>query len=104
MSAQRDVVGCQQGREVLTREKSVFMLAMDCQRVEADKGFVDKSGMTHDETTLRQPVEKFSHQGAEIGLPGKIIGAGESGIEGDIGAPGAAAELRAQDVEEQRLG
>ena len=40
---------------------------------------------------------------AEIGLPGEIIGAGESGVEGEFGARGAPAELRAQGVENQRL-
>ena len=74
------------------------------QRIEADQGFVDEPGMTHDEAAFRQSVEKLLHQRAEIGLPGKIIGAGEGRIEGDTGACGTAAKLRAQNIEKQRLG
>ena len=84
---------------MLAAEESVFVFALDRQRVEADQGFVDEPRVTHDEATLRQPIEKLSHQDAEIGPPRKIIGAGESRIECDIGARGAAAKLRAQDVE-----
>src|SRR5216684_8791154 len=89
---------------MLTGEKSVFALALLSQRIEAYKGFVDEAGMTHDKTALRQPSEKFSHQRAVIGLLRKIISAGESGIEGDIGPRGSGAKLRAQDIQKQRLG
>src|SRR6266699_3228582 len=103
VSAQCNFVRGQQAREMLAPEKGVFMFALDRQRVEADQGFVNESRMTHDEAMFRQPVEKLPHQHAEIGLPREIIGAGESGIEGDIGARGPAAKLRAQNVEKQRL-
>src|ERR1700704_3257920 len=89
---------------MLAAEKSVFVFALAGERIEADKGFIDETGMTHDETALGQPIEKLPHQRAEIGLLRKIIGAGESGIEGDSGARGARPKLRAQDVEKQRLG
>jgi len=84
---------------MLAAEKSMFTFALDRQRVEADKGLIDETGMTHDEAAFRQPIEELSHQRAEVGPSGKIIGAGESGIEGDPGARGARAKLRAQDVE-----
>src|SRR5229473_1032814 len=89
---------------MLAREKSVLVLALGRQRVEAEKGFVDKARVTHDEAILRQSVEKLPHQRAEIRLWGKIISAGEGGIECDVGARGAAAKLRTQNVEKQRLG
>jgi hypothetical protein len=38
---------------MLAPEKSVFVLALGRQRVEADKGLVDEAGMTHDEATFR---------------------------------------------------
>src|SRR5712671_6137507 len=104
MSVQGNLGRSQQARKMLAAQKSVFVFTLDRQRVEADKGFVDESGVTHDETALRQPLEKLSHQHAEIGLPRKIIGPGETGIECDIGARGAAAKLRAQNVEKQCLG
>ncbi len=62
---------------MLAAEKSVFMFALEGQRIEADQGVVDEAGMAHDETALRQILEKLPHQVTEIGLPGKIIGAGE---------------------------
>src|ERR1700687_1821891 len=99
ISAQCNFVRSQQVREMLAAEESVFMFALDGQRVEADQGLVDEPRVTHDEAALRQPIEKLSHQDAEIGLSRKIIGAGESRIECDIGAQGTAAKLRAQDVE-----
>src|SRR5205814_4267822 len=40
---------------------------------------------------------------AEIGRPREVIGAGEAGIEAKACLAGAAAELRAQDVEHERL-
>src|ERR1700759_559298 len=89
---------------MLSLEKSVFAFALVGQRVEADKNLIDHPRMTHDDAAFRQAIEKLSHQRAEIRLPGKIIGAGEAGIECDIGARSAAAELRAQDIENQRLG
>ena len=81
----------------------MFNFALGGQRVEAYKRVVDKAGMTHDEPALRHPVEKFAHQGAEIGPPREIIGSRESGIAGDIGARGEATKLRTQEVENQRL-
>ena len=64
----------------------MFVLALRRKWVEADEGFVDESGMTHDEAVLRQLSEKLSHQHAEIGFLSKIISAGESWIEsGDLG-------------------
>ena len=89
---------------MLSLEKSVFAFALVGQRVEADKNLIDHPRMTHDDAAFRQAIEKLSHQRAEIRLPGKIIGAGEAGIECDIGARSAAAKLRAQDIENQRLG
>src|ERR1700716_4570305 len=103
MSAQRNFISGQKLREMLAGKKSVFMFALGRKRVEANQGFIDEAGMTHDETALRQPIQKLSHQGAEIGLSGKIISAGESGIEGDAGGRGAGAKLSAQEVEKQRL-
>jgi len=38
---------------MLAGEKGVFALALPGQRIEADKGFVDEPGMTHDKTALR---------------------------------------------------
>src|SRR3984893_14601539 len=99
ISAQCNFVRGQQVREMLAAEESVFMFALDRQRVEADQGVVDEPRVTHDEAALRQTIEKLSHQDAKIGLFRKIISAGESRIECDIGAQGAAAKLRAQDVE-----
>src|SRR3981081_3466577 len=99
MSVQGNLGRSQQAREMLAAQKSVFVFTLDRQRIEADKGFVDETGVTHDETALRQPIEKSLHQDAEIGLLRKIISAGESGIECDIGARGAPPKLRAQNVE-----
>src|SRR3984893_13031231 len=104
MSTQCHIVRSQQARELLAPEKSVLVLAMGCKRIEADQGIVDEAGMAHDETALRQPIEKLPHQGAEIRSLREIVSAGESGIERDVRPRGAAAELRAQDVENQRLG
>src|ERR1700693_155983 len=104
ISAQSNFICSQQARELLAREKSVFVLAMGCKRIQADQGIVDEAGMAHDETALRQPIEKLPHQGAEIRSLREIVSAGESGIERDVRPRGAAAELRAQDVENQRLG
>src|SRR5260370_38618013 len=89
---------------MLTGEKGVFALALRGQRIEADQGFVDEPGMTHDKAALRLSVEKLSHQRAVIGLSREIVSAGESDIESDMGARGAGAKLRAQDIEKQRLG
>ena len=50
------------------------------------------------------PAKELAHQHAEIGRFRKIIGAGKGGIERDAGSRGALAELRAEDVEHQRLG
>ena len=74
---------------MLTGQKSVFVFALVCQRIEADKGFIDEPRMAHHEATLRQGIEELPHQRAKLGLPGKIIGTGESGVECDIGARGA---------------
>src|ERR1700687_2518730 len=104
MSTQCNFIRGQKAREVLAAEKGVFVFALGRQRVETDEGIVDETGMAHDETAVRQPIEELSHQRAKIRLPGKIIGAGEAGIAGDTGARGARAKLRAQDVEKQRLG
>src|SRR6266446_8522895 len=104
MSVQCNFVRGQQPRKMLAPEKRVFVFALDRQRVEADQGFVDEPRVTHDEAILRKPIEKLSHQHAEIGLSRKIIGTGEAGIECDIGAQGAATKLRAQNVEKHRLG
>ena len=89
------MIGRQQAREIFTAKKGVLVLALDRQRVEADQDVVDESRVTHDQAVLRQPIEKLPHQHAEIGLPGKIIGAIESGIECNIGAGGALSKLRA---------
>ena len=89
---------------MLTPEKGVFVFALGRKRIQAGKGFVDESGMTHDDTAVWQPIKKLLHQPAEIALSGKIIGAGEAGIECELGARGAAAKLYAETVEKQRLG
>src|SRR3984885_2899968 len=101
ISAQCNFIRRQQGRKLLAPEKSVFALALVGERIEADQDLVDQSGVTHDDAVVRQGNEKLLHQGAEIGWPGEIIGASEAGIENDIGVPGAAAKLRAQDVEHE---
>src|SRR5713226_9637092 len=99
MSTQCNFVRSQQIREMLAAEESVFVFALDRQRVEADQGFVDAPRVPLFLSNHRQPTEKLPHQDAEIGPLRKIISAGESRIECDIGAHGAAAKLRAQDVE-----
>src|SRR5882724_2808153 len=93
MSVQCNFVRSQQLREMLAPEKRVFVFALHRQRVEAEQGFVDEPGVTHDEAIVRKPIEKLSHQHAEIWLLRKIIGTGEAGIECDIGARGAATKL-----------
>src|SRR5712675_1316346 len=90
ISTQCSLVRHQQALEILTPEKSIFVFARVGERIEANKDFVDEAGMTHDETAIRQSIEKLSHQRAEIRGLRKIIGAGESGIERDIGARSAA--------------
>src|ERR1700687_3751012 len=104
MSTQCNFIRGQKAGEMLAAEKGVFVFTLGRQRVEAFEGIVDETGMANDETAVRQPIEELLHQRAKIGLPGKIIGAGESGIACDIGARGARAKLRAEDVENQRLG
>src|SRR6202012_5884214 len=104
ISAQCNFIQGQQRRKMLAREKRIFAFALGRQRVEADQDVVDESGMTHHETALRQLLEKPAHQRAEIRFLRKIIGAGESGIERDAGAGGTLAKLRAQYIEDQRLG
>src|SRR5664279_5642441 len=89
---------------MLAAEKSVLVFALDRERIEAEKRFVDKAGMAHDQATLGQAVEKMPHQRAEIPLPRPVVGAGESRIEGDIGALGPASKLRAQRIDHQGLG
>ena len=89
---------------MLAAEKSVFMFALGRERIEADQDIVDEAGMTHDEAAFRQPIEKLLHQRAEVRRLIKIIGAGESGIERNTRARGAAAKLCAQDVENQSFG
>src|SRR5580700_8738368 len=75
---------------MLAAEKSVFVFALGRERVEAEEGLLDEAGMTHDQATLRQPVEKLPHQRAEIPLLRPVVGAG--------------AKLRAQRIDNQRLG
>src|ERR1700690_120624 len=104
ISAQGNVIRGQQRLEMLSAEKCVFAFALNRQRIEADKDLVDHARVTHDDTGLRQTVEKSLHQRPEMGLSGKIIGTGESRVERDIGARGTAAKLRAQGVENQCLG
>src|SRR5262245_8031282 len=81
----------------------MLAFALVRQRVETGQNFIDKTRMAHQDAMLRQPVKKLPYQAAEIGRPGEIIGAGKSRIEGDPGPRGAAAELRAQYVKEERL-
>ena len=97
------MLAAEQRQKVLAAEKFVFAFALRRQRIEADQHIVHEARMAHDDSGLRHPLKELAHQGAEIGLPGKIIGAGKSGVEGNAGAGGAAAELRAQHVENQRL-
>src|ERR1700674_5204255 len=104
VSSQWNFVRGQQAWKILAPDKSVFAFALGRQRVETDKGFVDEAGMTHDEAAFRQSIEELLHQRTEIGRLRKIIGAGEAGIERDACARRAAAKLRAQHVEKQRLG
>src|SRR5439155_1223269 len=80
------------------------MFALGGQRIETDQDIVDESGMAHHEAAIRQQIEELRHQGTEVGCPRKIIGAGEGGVECETCARGALAELRAQDIEQQRLG
>ena len=89
---------------MLATEKSVFAFARCRQRVEADEGIIHEAGVTHDDTILRQPIEKLPHQTAEIVQSREIVDAGESGIEYDVGARCSPLELRAQGVENQCLG
>ena len=89
---------------MLASEKGVFAFARCRQRVEADEGIVHEAGVTHDDTILRQPLEKLPHQTAEIAQSREVVDAGESGIECDVGARCPASELRAQGVENQSLG
>src|ERR1700737_874562 len=96
MSIQCDIVRSQQARELLAPEKSMFVLALGGERVEADQGVIDEAGMAHDEAALRQAVEKLSHQGAEIRPLREIVGAGESRIKREVPPRGAGAKLAAQ--------
>src|SRR6266404_3965231 len=89
---------------MLACEKRVLAFALGGQGIEADKRVIDKAGMTHDETALRQAIEELPHQRAEIRLPGEVIGAGEGGVERDVRARSLLAKLRTEDVEHQRLG
>src|SRR3979411_1520765 len=66
ISPQCNVVCGQQARKILAAYKSVLAFALDRQRVEADKGFVDEAGMTHDEAAFRQSIQKLLHQRAKI--------------------------------------
>src|SRR5882724_12750909 len=104
MLIQSHVVRGQKAGKVAAAQEGVLAFALRRQRVEADQGLIDEARMAHHEAMLRQPVEELLHQAAEIGLPRKIVGAGKSGIESEVGARGAAAELRAQGIEQQRLG
>src|ERR1700743_498710 len=103
-SAQCHVVRRQQRRGMFARQKGELVLALGGQGVEADKRFVDESGMAHHDAALGKPVEKVAHQRAEIGLAREIIGAGKAGIEGDILACGALTKLRAERIQPQLLG
>jgi len=89
LSAQCNIVRCEQGRKRLACEKREFAFALGSQRIEADQDVIDESRMAHHKPALRQPIEKLPHQRTEIGLFGKIIGARESGIKCDTGARGA---------------
>ena len=82
----------------------MFLFPNGREWIEAAQGIIDETGVTHDHPILRQAFEKLVHQPPEIDRSRKIIGAGESRVECDPGARGAAAEFPAQDVENQRLG
>src|SRR4029077_5566148 len=103
-SAQGDFVRCQHGGKLLGAEKSVFAFALHCQRIEADQDVIDQARMTHDHAAIGHALKKSLHQRAEIGRSGEIVGAREARIERQPRARCAGAELRAQQVEEQRLG
>src|SRR3954447_14559733 len=82
----------------------MFLFPNGREWIEAAQRIVDETRVTHDHPILWQAFEKLVHQLPEIGRSRKIIGTGESRIECDSGARGAAAEFLAQDVENQRLG
>src|SRR6516164_825879 len=103
-STQGDLVCRKQRRKLLAAEKSVFAFALPRQRIKADQDVIHQPRVTHDHATVGRALQKSLHERREIGLSGKIIGSPEARIERDLGARGAAAELRAQEVEKQGLG
>ena len=59
--------------------------------------------MAHHEPALRQSLQEHAEQVCEVGLPRKIIGAGEGRIEGDAAPCGALAQAHTQHVERERF-
>src|SRR4051794_22396844 len=97
------IVRGQQRREITPGEKAVFGLALAGQGIETLQRLVDESRVTHHKAVFRQVIEELAHQRAEVGLCRKIVGTGKGGVELQPGARGALTELRAQNVEQQRL-
>ena len=69
------------------------MFTLMGQRIEAYQGVVDKARVAHHQAAIGQAVQELLHQLGEIGLLRKIIRAGKAGVEGEVGAGGALAEL-----------
>ena len=93
--AERNFAGREQRQKLFTAKEFVFAFTLHCQRIETDQYIIHDARMTHDDAGFAHPLQELPHQGAEFGLFRKIISAGKGGVEGEFGARGARAELRA---------
>jgi hypothetical protein len=89
VSGQCNIIRRQQRRELAACEIRVFVFALGGQGIEVSQRVVDKAGMTHHEPAIRKVIEELPHQDGKIRRLRKIIGAGKSGIERDVGFGGA---------------
>ena len=77
----------EEGGKIFASEKFIFRLTPVGQLVARDKFGIDEAGMAHDDAALGEPIEKAREQRAEILRGRKIVGAGKSGIEGNVDTP-----------------
>ena len=77
--------------EAIPGQEFVFPLALVGEGIEREQDFIDEAGGGHDQTIIRQTVQKSLHQYGEVRLR-QVIGAGEGRIEADAGARGMAAK------------
>src|SRR5438045_586539 len=100
---QCDILGDKYRGKHFAREERIFPLAQGREGIETAQLVIDKPGMAHDQTPVRQAVEEARKQGREIRIVLERVGAGKAGVGAQTQRGGAAAEGRAQSIEEKGL-